>query len=200
MPELGCEVSIEDLCCDADDEGGNSNASAALVRRPRRLTLQAAPKVQPESAEFPSWRQRGGRIRTMSEPPSPADEDEAAEQAAAHSNEPGNEFGRRRRQRGAAAVLSPNSRWPKALLLASRSVYKDPWRDKPVLSAPEEDAVRHLYNPHRREWVQDRVPACNYVAKKYIEEVDNSVYFEDVRLQMNAKLWAQEYNRHQPPK
>uniref|UniRef100_A0A1I8FAK8 Alpha-type protein kinase domain-containing protein n=1 Tax=Macrostomum lignano TaxID=282301 RepID=A0A1I8FAK8_9PLAT len=98
--------------------------------------------------------------------------------------------------------------------------------------APEEDAVRHLYNPHRREWVQDRVrvrieteafdqgamrqcfrscrglsrmdnwttSACNYVAKKYIEEVDNSVYFEDVRLQMNAKLWAQEYNRHQPPK
>ncbi|PAA59554.1 hypothetical protein BOX15_Mlig021138g1 [Macrostomum lignano] len=311
MPELGCEVSIEDLCCDADDEGGNSNAAAAARPEPRRLTLQqrrrlnlysrpvglptgaaassagnsgtnsgsnaisvamdapwavhdtptiheedsgvgsvTSPEVQPESAEFPSWRQRGGRIRTMSEPPSPADEDEAAEQAAAHSNEPGNELAaagasggaaagiagtrRTRTQSTSQAVLSPNSRWPKALLLASRSVYKDPWRDKPVLSAPEEDAVRHLYNPHRREWVQDRVrvrieteafdqgamrqcfrlkklprisrvdnwatSACNYVAKKYIEEVDNSVYFEDVRLQMNAKLWAQEYNRHQPPK
>ena len=42
--------------------------------------------------------------------------------------------------------------------------------------------------------------AMNYVAKKYMQNVDNSVYFEDVKLQMDAKLWGEEYNRHRPPK
>ncbi|XP_061763407.1 eukaryotic elongation factor 2 kinase-like isoform X1 [Nerophis ophidion] len=42
--------------------------------------------------------------------------------------------------------------------------------------------------------------ACNYVAKRYMETVDRSVYFEDVRLQMEAKLWGEEFNRHRPPK
>ena len=42
--------------------------------------------------------------------------------------------------------------------------------------------------------------AGNYVAKKYMESVDRSVYFEDVKLQMDAKLWGDEYNRHNPPK
>uniref|UniRef100_A0A8D0L399 Eukaryotic elongation factor 2 kinase n=1 Tax=Sphenodon punctatus TaxID=8508 RepID=A0A8D0L399_SPHPU len=42
--------------------------------------------------------------------------------------------------------------------------------------------------------------AFNYVSKKYIETVDRDVYFEDVRLQMEAKLWGEEYNRHKPPK
>uniref|UniRef100_A0A8D0W1M7 Eukaryotic elongation factor 2 kinase n=1 Tax=Sus scrofa TaxID=9823 RepID=A0A8D0W1M7_PIG len=42
--------------------------------------------------------------------------------------------------------------------------------------------------------------ASNYVAKRYIESVDRDVYFEDVRLQMEAKLWGEEYNRHKPPK
>uniref|UniRef100_A0A8C8RAC0 Eukaryotic elongation factor 2 kinase n=1 Tax=Pelusios castaneus TaxID=367368 RepID=A0A8C8RAC0_9SAUR len=42
--------------------------------------------------------------------------------------------------------------------------------------------------------------AFNYVAKRYIETVDREVYFEDVRLQMEAKLWGEEYNRHKPPK
>uniref|UniRef100_A0A4W5LIF3 Eukaryotic elongation factor 2 kinase n=1 Tax=Hucho hucho TaxID=62062 RepID=A0A4W5LIF3_9TELE len=42
--------------------------------------------------------------------------------------------------------------------------------------------------------------ACNYVTKRYIEPVDRDVYFEDVRLQMEAKLWGEEYNRHRPPK
>ncbi|XP_029384309.1 eukaryotic elongation factor 2 kinase isoform X2 [Echeneis naucrates] len=42
--------------------------------------------------------------------------------------------------------------------------------------------------------------ASNYVAKRYMETVDRSVYFEDVRLQMEAKLWGEEYNRHRPPK
>lgn len=38
------------------------------------------------------------------------------------------------------------------------------------------------------------------MAKRYIESVDRDVYFEDVRLQMEAKLWGEEYNRHKPPK
>lgn len=38
------------------------------------------------------------------------------------------------------------------------------------------------------------------MAKRYIEPVDRNVYFEDVRLQMEAKLWGEEYNRHKPPK
>lgn len=42
--------------------------------------------------------------------------------------------------------------------------------------------------------------AYNYVAKRYMETVDRNVYFEDVRLQMEAKLWGEEYNRHRPPK
>ncbi|KXJ21681.1 Eukaryotic elongation factor 2 kinase [Exaiptasia diaphana] len=42
--------------------------------------------------------------------------------------------------------------------------------------------------------------ACNYVAKHYIEEVPREQYFEDVRLQMDAKLWGEEYNRRDPPK
>lgn len=26
------------------------------------------------------------------------------------------------------------------------------------------------------------------------------VYFQDVKLQMDAKLWGEEYNKHKPPK
>ena len=33
-----------------------------------------------------------------------------------------------------------------------------------------------------------------------MEDVAREVYFEDVRLQMDAKLWGEEYNRHNPPK
>uniref|UniRef100_A0A672FT51 Eukaryotic elongation factor 2 kinase n=1 Tax=Salarias fasciatus TaxID=181472 RepID=A0A672FT51_SALFA len=42
--------------------------------------------------------------------------------------------------------------------------------------------------------------ASNYVAKRYMQPVDRDVYLEDVRLQMEAKLWGEEYNRHRPPK
>uniref|UniRef100_A0A8C3VCH3 Eukaryotic elongation factor 2 kinase n=1 Tax=Catharus ustulatus TaxID=91951 RepID=A0A8C3VCH3_CATUS len=49
---------------------------------------------------------------------------------------------------------------------------------------------------HTQNWKS----AYNYVAKQYIESVSRDVYFEDVRLQMEAKLWGEEYNRHKPPK
>uniref|UniRef100_A0A452SAP2 Eukaryotic elongation factor 2 kinase n=1 Tax=Ursus americanus TaxID=9643 RepID=A0A452SAP2_URSAM len=48
---------------------------------------------------------------------------------------------------------------------------------------------------HTQQWKG----ASNYVAKRYIESVDRDVYFEDVRLQMEAKLWGEEYNRQNPP-
>ena len=47
----------------------------------------------------------------------------------------------------------------------------------------------------------------NYVAKRYTEDyhedgecVPRETYFDDIRLQMDAKLWGEEYNRHNPPK
>lgn len=47
---------------------------------------------------------------------------------------------------------------------------------------------------------QNWAHASNYVAKRYLEPVDRTTYFDDVRLQMDAKLWAEEFNRHNPPK
>ena len=49
---------------------------------------------------------------------------------------------------------------------------------------------------HKQDWKH----AQNYVAKIYMENVERDVYFEDVLLQMDAKLWGEEYNRHNPPK
>ncbi|GFU35551.1 hypothetical protein NPIL_419491 [Nephila pilipes] len=49
---------------------------------------------------------------------------------------------------------------------------------------------------HRQNWRT----ASNYVAKRYMEDVDRNVYFDDVKLQIDAKLWGEEYNRHNPPK
>ena len=42
--------------------------------------------------------------------------------------------------------------------------------------------------------------ASNYVAKRYMKEARRQVYFQDVKLQMDAKLWGEEYNKHRPPK
>lgn len=47
------------------------------------------------------------------------------------------------------------------------------------------------------DWGKD---SNNYVAKKYMDTVDRNIYFEDVKLQCDAKLWGEEYNRHNPPK
>lgn len=38
------------------------------------------------------------------------------------------------------------------------------------------------------------------MSKCYMDTVDRNIYFDDVRLQMEAKLWGEEYNRHRPPK
>lgn len=44
--------------------------------------------------------------------------------------------------------------------------------------------------------------ASNYVAKCYMcsDDITRDRYFDDVKLQMDAKLWAEIYNRHNPPK
>ncbi|XP_067143407.1 eukaryotic elongation factor 2 kinase-like [Centruroides vittatus] len=55
---------------------------------------------------------------------------------------------------------------------------------------------KHSSFAHTHSWKT----ACNYVAKRYMEDVEREVYFEDVKLQMDAKLWGEEYNRHNPPK
>lgn len=56
---------------------------------------------------------------------------------------------------------------------------------------------KKLSNVHMGDWSQQ---SHNYVAKRYMENVCREVYFEDVHLQMDAKLWGEEYNRHRPPK
>ena len=53
---------------------------------------------------------------------------------------------------------------------------------------------------HATFFSQEWKHAPNYVAKSYMEKVDGQVYFEDVKLQMDAKLWGEEFNRHNPPK
>jgi len=52
------------------------------------------------------------------------------------------------------------------------------------------------------DWKRD---SNNYVAKRYkegpsSEDVDRQTYFDDIQMQMDAKLWGEEYNRHNPPK
>jgi len=42
--------------------------------------------------------------------------------------------------------------------------------------------------------------ATRCVVKRYLDEVPTKTLYEDVRLQMDAKMWGQEYNKHQPPK
>ncbi len=51
---------------------------------------------------------------------------------------------------------------------------------------------------HTESWEH----ASNYVAKSYMlqDEFTREDYFNDVKLQMDAKLWAEIYNRHNPPK
>uniref|UniRef100_A0A3P9K214 Eukaryotic elongation factor 2 kinase n=1 Tax=Oryzias latipes TaxID=8090 RepID=A0A3P9K214_ORYLA len=95
----------------------------------------------------------------------------------------------------------------------------DPWAQFHLEEIPTESCMRYRYNAITGEWHQDQIhikmgsqklsnfshssnwkSASNYVAKRYMQEVARDVYFEDVRLQMEAKLWGEEYNRHRPPK
>jgi len=48
----------------------------------------------------------------------------------------------------------------------------------------------------KNEWSNATV--C--VVKRYMEATDKKSLFDDVRLQMDAKLWGEEFDKHQPPK
>lgn len=117
--------------------------------------------------------------------------------------------------------------WRKAARRA-RSNYVDPWDEFNIHEYPVQRARRYRYSAIRKQWTEDivdvrihpdsfargamrecyRLKKCsgskdwssNYVAKRYICQVDRRVLFDDVRLQMDAKLWAEEFNRYNPPK
>ncbi len=42
--------------------------------------------------------------------------------------------------------------------------------------------------------------ASNYVAKCYMKEASVETYFDDVKLQMDSKLWGEEYSKLNIPK
>uniref|UniRef100_A0A2P2I7I4 Eukaryotic elongation factor 2 kinase-like n=2 Tax=Hirondellea gigas TaxID=1518452 RepID=A0A2P2I7I4_9CRUS len=57
--------------------------------------------------------------------------------------------------------------------------------------------MKKLSNFSHDDWSK----ALNYVAKSYMDDtIKRSTYYDDVKLQMDAKLWGEEYNRHNPPK
>lgn len=90
-----------------------------------------------------------------------------------------------------------------------------------------ERAVRHDFDPHERKWIRTAF-LCRiepnafaegamrtahhlsdlaasgadalFVAKVSKEAVDPAQYFADVQMQMEARMWAQRYNEHDPPK
>lgn len=71
----------------------------------------------------------------------------------------------------------------------------------------DEGAMRECYRMKKMDkfsadadWKRD---SNNYVAKRYkpgSEDVERQTYFDDIQMQMDAKLWGEEYNRHNPPK
>ncbi|KAH9284714.1 Eukaryotic elongation factor 2 kinase [Echinococcus granulosus] len=112
----------------------------------------------------------------------------------------------------------------------TRAAKLDPWSDFDLKSTPTIAAVRHRYSALKKKWIKDNIlvkleekafnrgamrecfrlkklpdngdwsAASNYVAKRYITPVSSSVYLDDVRLQMEAKLWAEAFNKQNPPK
>ncbi|XP_065181615.1 eukaryotic elongation factor 2 kinase-like [Sycon ciliatum] len=56
--------------------------------------------------------------------------------------------------------------------------------------------MKKLSNFAHEDWNH----AANYVAKSYIKRQPKDTYFDDVQLQMDAKLWGNEFNKVNPPK
>jgi hypothetical protein len=48
-----------------------------------------------------------------------------------------------------------------------------------------------------QDWRRD---SNNAIVKRFIQPVPREMYFDEVRLQMDTKLWGEEFNRHHPPK
>lgn len=92
---------------------------------------------------------------------------------------------------------------------SSYNAMKKTWKTENVVVKIENDpfgrgAMRECFRmkklsnfSHNQDWTRD---CNNYVAKQYLEDVDRQTYFDDVKLQQDAKLWSEEYNRHNPPK
>ncbi|CAH8453829.1 unnamed protein product [Schistosoma haematobium] len=62
------------------------------------------------------------------------------------------------------------------------------------------ECFRMKKQSQRASGTNDWHHTSNYVAKRYIAPTDKQIYFDDVRLQMEAKLWGEAFNRHNPPK
>ena len=79
------------------------------------------------------------------------------------------------------------------------------WRDFVIWPNCAAGAMRECFRMKKlsnfsqnQDWARD---SNNYVAKSYMDtSVSKEIYFEDVKLQMDAKLWGEEFNRHNPPK
>ena len=87
------------------------------------------------------------------------------------------------------------------------NVKKTKWVEDQVIVKMETEpfahgAMRSCFRMKKLSTItsQDWKAAANYVAKTYIDPVEESIYFEDVKLQMDAKIWAEMYNRTGPPK
>nr|XP_039268427.1 eukaryotic elongation factor 2 kinase-like isoform X2 [Styela clava] len=82
------------------------------------------------------------------------------------------------------------------------------WTEDDIEIKMEEDsfnhgAMRECFRSKKMSSLsvkKDWAGATNCVAKKYMEDVERKIYYEDVRLQMDAKLWGEEFNKHNPPK
>ena len=75
-------------------------------------------------------------------------------------------------------------------------IYLDKGAGKILINISSRKKLSNFSNSN--DWARD---SNNFVAKKYMEEdTPREMYFDDVKLQMDAKLWGEEYNRHNPPK
>ncbi|EFX89875.1 hypothetical protein DAPPUDRAFT_299989 [Daphnia pulex] len=58
--------------------------------------------------------------------------------------------------------------------------------------------IKKLSNfSHNQDWRRD---SNNAIVKRFIQPAPREVYFDEVKLQMDTKLWGEEFNRHHPPK
>ena len=81
-------------------------------------------------------------------------------------------------------------------MLQNVGIYLDKGAGKILTNVSSRKKLSNFSNSN--DWARD---SNNFVAKKYMEEdTPREMYFDDVKLQMDAKLWGEEYNRHNPPK
>uniref|UniRef100_A0A0M3HMT0 Alpha-type protein kinase domain-containing protein n=1 Tax=Ascaris lumbricoides TaxID=6252 RepID=A0A0M3HMT0_ASCLU len=82
------------------------------------------------------------------------------------------------------------SKWRDAAKRCHSESLPDPWEQFCITELATRNCIRHRYSSIRKQWCEDRVQV----------KMQPEVVFEDVKLQMDSKLWAEEFNRHNPPK